>query len=276
MTTINGNKGSKTLEKKQEKECFVICPIGAPGSDTRKRSDQIFKHVITPTVELLGYSTTRADTIDQSGLITTQIIDKLINATLVIADLTDQNPNVFYELAVRHAANKPFVHLMAAGQTIPFDIQGLRTVFIDHTDLDSVHDAKQQLSAMIDLIDQGAPVETPITYTVDLQQLRLSDNPDAKGIADLIEDVQVIKRSLLQTPRSSTSNIEELATLRRFIEGLAKTGRLQYEDKEKLLSAKRLSRSYFDWVELITKNLDPWATVPPASNNSGFSDEPPF
>jgi hypothetical protein len=279
MATVDSNnKSHKTLEPKKEKECFVICPIGASGSDTRKRSDQIYKHIIKPIVEPFKYTVLRADTIDQSGLITTQIIDKLINADLVIADLTDQNPNVFYELAVRHAANKPFVHLMASGQTIPFDIQGLRAVFFDHTDLDSVHDAKQQLGAMVEAIDQGASVETPITYTVDLQQLRQSDNPDAKGIADLIEDVQVIKRSLMQTqPRGSRAIAEEHDTLRRFVDLLSMSGRLQAQDKEILLSSKLVTRSYINWVETLMKNADPWGSPSlAASRTSGFSDEPPF
>ncbi|WP_370940095.1 hypothetical protein [Amycolatopsis sp. cg13] len=256
------------------KECFVICPIGPAGSDTRKRSDQILKHIISPCVEPLGYSVSRADTIDQSGLITTQIIDRLINVDLVIADLTDQNPNVFYELAVRHAANKPFVHLISSGQTIPFDIQGLRTVFLDHTDLDSVHEAKQQLAGMVNAIDSGAPVETPITYTVDLQQLRQSDNPDAKGIADLIEDVQAIKRAMMQTgarvPRSFQA---ELVNLRKFVEHLAKSGRLEWEDTSRL-SVDGASRSYDEWLSGLAKTLSPWDG--PRKVRNRLDDEPPF
>jgi hypothetical protein len=45
------------------------------------------------------------------GSITDYIINQLIDADLMVANLTGPNPNVLYELAVRHAANKPIVTL---------------------------------------------------------------------------------------------------------------------------------------------------------------------
>lgn len=107
-----------------EATCFYICPIGLSESATRKRSDQIFLHIVSATLAPLGYQISRADQLDQSGVITSQIIDGLLNSDLVVADLTDHNPNVYYELAVRHAVGKPFVQLIAEGQKLPFDIQG--------------------------------------------------------------------------------------------------------------------------------------------------------
>jgi len=57
-----------------EKVCFVIAPIGDADSDTRKRSDQVLKHVIRPAVTGCGYVAIRADEIDKPGLITSQVI----------------------------------------------------------------------------------------------------------------------------------------------------------------------------------------------------------
>ena len=87
----------------EKKKCFVITPIGEDGSETRRRADQILRHVIAPAAEACGFETVRADQIAEPGLITTQIIQHIIDDPLVIADLTGSNPNVFYELAVRHA-----------------------------------------------------------------------------------------------------------------------------------------------------------------------------
>lgn len=259
--------------KSKSKECFVVCPIGPASSDTRKRSNQILKHVITAVLGPMGYEVTRADTIDQSGLITTQIIDKLLNVDLVVADLTDQNPNVFYELAVRHAVSKPFVQLIADGQTIPFDIQGLRTVFINHTDLDSVESAKNQLRGAVEAIEKGAAVETPVTYTIDLQQLRQSDNTEARGIADLMQEVAIIKRAVQTQGSKTRANPDHLA-LRRFVEYLAKNDRLKPDDKEALVSPNS-SESHDKWVEgLNVVEDDPWGSAPSA--RGGFADEPPF
>ncbi len=266
-----------TTDKDQigPKECFVVCPIGPAGSDTRKRSNQISKHVIRAVLEPMGYRVTRADTIDQSGQITTQIIDKLLNSDLVVADLTDQNPNVFYELAVRHAVSKPFVHLMAEGQTIPFDIQGLRTVFIDHTDLDSVDSAKHQLRGAVENIERGAPVETPVTYTIDLQQLRQSDSSEARGLADMMQEVATIKRAVLQNTNQSRAIHPNHAQLRHFIEILAKEGRLRYEDREIARSA-HTTNAHNRWVEEVFPKEpidDPWGSLPATG---AFADEPPF
>lgn len=88
------------------KTCFVIAPIGEPGSETRRRSDQILNHVIKPVAKQAGYAAVRADEEGEPGLITHQVIQHLLDDPLVIADLTGRNPNVFYELAIRHAINK--------------------------------------------------------------------------------------------------------------------------------------------------------------------------
>lgn len=71
-------------------ECFVILPIGATNSDVRKRSNQIFRHVITAAVQPLGYEVTRGDTLEQSGQISLQMVEKLLNAELVVARLVDR------------------------------------------------------------------------------------------------------------------------------------------------------------------------------------------
>ena len=90
---------------KPPKTCFVISPIGSDGSDIYKKFKEVLDYIIKPAVEESGYGLTviRADDIKQSGSIIKDILQSLLNAHVVIADLTNQNPNVFYELGVRHA-----------------------------------------------------------------------------------------------------------------------------------------------------------------------------
>ncbi|MCR6485308.1 hypothetical protein M8542_21000 [Amycolatopsis sp. OK19-0408] len=254
------------------KECFVVCPIGPAGSDIRKRSDQVYRHIISPVVEEFGYSPQRGDLIEQSGQITTQLIDKLLNADLVVADLTDQNPNVFYELAIRHAVRKPFVHLMAHGQIVPFDIRGFRTILVNHRDLDSVFEAKEQLKGMLRTIESGAPVETPVTYTIDLQQLRHSENSEARGIADIMEEMRAIKKYVQPTRRRPNM---DLITLRRFVERLGEAGRLQWADRDFLVTSET-TKAHDEWVDKAMIGADPWGAAPPPSGGAFADDEPPF
>jgi hypothetical protein len=77
----------------------------------------------------------RADLIDKPGLITQQVIEHIVNARLVVADLSFHNPNVFYELALRHATGKPTVQICRTIDTIPFDIADVRTIRVEMTDI---------------------------------------------------------------------------------------------------------------------------------------------
>lgn len=95
-----------------DKECFFIAPIGDAESESRERSDKLMEYIVDEAVSDYGYSVTRADQMDQPGSITNQIIEKVVDSELVIADLTEHNPNVFYELAVRHATGEPFIQLI--------------------------------------------------------------------------------------------------------------------------------------------------------------------
>jgi hypothetical protein len=181
----------------EPKYCFVIAPIGDPDSETRKRSDQILKHVIRPAAEACGYKAVRADEIDRPGLITSQVIQRVVNDCLVIADLTERNPNVFYELAIRHAIRKPLVQIIKRGEQIPFDIAGTRTIHVDHHDLDSVEAAKGEIISQVKSLERDASeLDTPISVSLELQLLRQSDNPMDRSLADLVGTISELRASV--------------------------------------------------------------------------------
>ena len=185
-----------------EKKCFVISPIGEPESETRKRSDQILKHVISPPLLECGYTPTRADQISEPGMITSQVIQHIVDDQLVVADLTDRNPNVFYELAIRHAIRKPLVQLIKRGEQIPFDVAGTRTIHVDHHDLDNVEEAKKEIIAQVHSLEKDpSRLETPISVSLDLQLLKQSDNPEQRSLADVL--------SVISELRSSVANVEK-------------------------------------------------------------------
>ena len=141
-------------KKAKKKACFVISPIGPADSATRKRSDMALKHVFKSALEPLGYEVTRADEISVPGSITLQVLERVLEADLVIADLTEHNPNVFYELAVRHASEKPVIHVIDAAQTIPFDIADLRAIRLE-LDLNGAEKAKAEIQAQTEQIEHG-------------------------------------------------------------------------------------------------------------------------
>jgi len=112
----------------QGKTCFIITPISSDNSEIRYKAYGLIETVIRPVLAEMGFKALDPLEIASSGSITNHIITELINADLVIANLTGPNPNVMYELAVRHAANKPVVTLAEHGTIIPFDIYAERTL----------------------------------------------------------------------------------------------------------------------------------------------------
>jgi hypothetical protein len=181
----------------ESKTCFVIAPIGDADSAARKRSDLVFRHLIEPAARECGYQALRADQIPEPGIITTQVIQHVVEDPLVIADLTGRNPNVFYELAVRHAFKKPIVQIIQRGEPLPFDIAAIRTISVDHTDLDSVATAKVEIVKQIRAVENDpALVDTPILAALTLQGLKQSPEPERRQLGEILESIAELKRDV--------------------------------------------------------------------------------
>jgi hypothetical protein len=149
-----------------ERVCFFIGPIGEDGSDQRKHSDLMLESLIRPAVESMGLEVKRADEILNPGLINKQVFEFLLKSRLAIADLSFHNPNVFYELAIRHARNLPVVQMIRKSDRIPFDINQSRTIIVDTSDLYSfvprIETYKAEISSHIRrALDDPASAENP-------------------------------------------------------------------------------------------------------------------
>ena len=88
----------------------------------RRHSDTVLNQYVRRALEEQKLNVVRADEIAETGMISKQIIDYILNSCLVIADLSYSNPNVFYELCLRHVTGKPTVHIIRKGDKIPFDV----------------------------------------------------------------------------------------------------------------------------------------------------------
>src|SRR3989338_8426453 len=117
------------------KICFYVTPIGDPDTEERQHADLFLSTIVEPAVEEFDLRVVRADHIGKAGMITGQIIEHVVKARLVIADLSFHNPNVFYELSLRHACRLPTVQLIRKCDRIQFDLDQVRTVQIDTTSI---------------------------------------------------------------------------------------------------------------------------------------------
>ena len=143
-------------------EAFFVTPIGEEGSEVRQRADNLLKHVLEP-IFASRFNIIRADLIDAPGNINHDIIERLYSSALVIADLTGFNPNVMYEVGVRHSFNKPIVQIAQKGEKLPFDVGTERTIFFDINDLASVDKAKERLkNAVVEVMRTDRSYQSPI------------------------------------------------------------------------------------------------------------------
>jgi len=172
------------------KVCFFITPIGHPNSDARNRADKTQKYILTE-VMAGKFKILRADALPQPGSISHQVIKWLHEADLVVADLTGANPNVIYELAIRHSFNKISIHLIDKAETIPFDLKDERTIIFDIEDLDSIDGCKRELAKNIKEIGRkGFTYSSPVFRVLGVEAATQEEREEfLETMADKIESI---------------------------------------------------------------------------------------
>lgn len=94
----------------------------------------LYTEVIKPTCEKYGLKAIRGDDIYSTGLILDDIVRSIQECFVIIADITTNNPNVFYEIGYAHGMGKATILLSDKKRDkLPFDISGFRTLFYDNT-----------------------------------------------------------------------------------------------------------------------------------------------
>jgi hypothetical protein len=105
-----------------KKNVFVIMPFSSTASCTKEEWYEIYENVFYPAITECGYFCERA--VPNTGSLIASIVEKLKTARIVLADITDRNPNVFYELGVRHALSKRTIVISQNTSDIPSDLRG--------------------------------------------------------------------------------------------------------------------------------------------------------
>lgn len=119
----------ETAQAPTEKpSCFVIMPISNQHGYDSDHFTLVYDDIIKPAIELAGMEPIRADETKNTNLIQLDILRKVIESDIAICDMSAKNPNVFYELGVRQAFDKPTVLMIDEATTAPFDVSSLRYV----------------------------------------------------------------------------------------------------------------------------------------------------
>ncbi|HLG59818.1 MAG TPA: hypothetical protein VI485_31045 [Vicinamibacterales bacterium] len=237
----------------------------------------ILKYLIRPAVGACGYNAMRADEMPEPGMITSQVIQRILDDPLVVADLTEHNANVFYELALRHAIRKPLVQLIAKGERIPFDVAGMRTIAVDHRDIESVEAAKTQIVDQIKAMERPeATVDTPVTMSVDIHTLQSSHKPVERSLADILSAISELRSAVFAidqrlTEGSSNTVLDRLGSDENLLRNVLVQRSMRSMDGKRLrelfFNASPSARGIFLEDEAVLARMFPESvTTTPAEN----------
>jgi hypothetical protein len=101
--------------------CFVVMPF-------KRNFDDYYKRIYAPAIRAAGLEPRRGDDVFRAGIVMKQLWEQICGAELVLADVTERNPNVFYELGLAHASRKPAILVTQNPGDVPFDLRHLRRV----------------------------------------------------------------------------------------------------------------------------------------------------
>lgn len=118
----------KGVKLSQGDSCFVMMPFADPIGN-------YYPSIYKPAIEKAGLTPVRADDdIFTTGKIIDQIWSGINSAKVLVAELTSRNANVFYELGLAHALQKPVVLVSSTEKDVPFDLHHIRVIYYDMTD----------------------------------------------------------------------------------------------------------------------------------------------
>ena len=131
------------------KKCLVISTVYEEGTRERNSFDDKLRYMIKPVLSELEYQMILADERYIVGMISAKTIKEIINADIMIADISDNNPNIFYEIAIRNSLNKPLIILKQPAQGQLFEINQERILSVDGSSPRLWHDTITKLKIKI-------------------------------------------------------------------------------------------------------------------------------
>jgi hypothetical protein len=125
---VKRKKPSPTADDSDPRDiCFMIMPFGG-------WFDEYYSRIYKPAIENAGLIAHRADDLYRPSTITSDIWEYTNRSKVILADLSERNPNVFYELGLAHALAKPAIMVTQSMDDVPFDLRSLRIILYDRND----------------------------------------------------------------------------------------------------------------------------------------------
>jgi tetratricopeptide (TPR) repeat protein len=197
--------------------CFVVMPSGRrPASDGRIIDfDRVYQDLIAPAIQAGGLDPLRADEAEAGGFIPKAMFEGLAICEYAVADLTLANPNVFYELGIRHAV-RPWstVQMTVEGVPLPIDVHALRTMHYAIDDLgnpvaERLEGSRTRLTDLLRAARSG-PKDSLLYQLLDYSPAPLLDHEKTDVFRDRVAYSAVMKTKLRAARSKGVEAIREV------------------------------------------------------------------
>ncbi len=186
---------------------FVLMPFKPP-------FDSYYEEIIKPAAKSAGLETRKADEIYSTGPIIQDIWKQIWVATVVVADVTERNPNVNYELGICHTLGVPTVIITQSFDDVPFDYRHRRCIRYDTKEVDWQRKLKKSITATLKQVLAGEDIIPELGWPYDTsqfpQQQRVGSLVPASDAQDVIlRGVRMVRDALAYAfgPRSAQVSV---------------------------------------------------------------------
>jgi hypothetical protein len=248
--------------------CFVIMPFGVP-------FDRYYANIFIPAIQEGGLRAHRADSIFSSTTIMSDVWHCIRNASVIVADVTGKNANVFYELGLAHASRKPVVLITATLEDVPFDLKGLRVVEYDKDDENWGSLLKRKITANLKAALSDPAIAIPSTFLETALEPNLNADSLSRQLKQITDQLRAIRTAnanhqpqtgearrlmdLLQRHSNLLQDAPEparLAIFENLVDGDigAAIERIQHTLNISRIEAQEIGINIFDWMKLYAAN----------------------
>lgn len=217
--SINASTGTSELNNQRE-TCFVIMPFGG-------FFDAYYHNIYAPAIENSGLRPTRADDIYRPSNIVQDIWTYTKQAKLILADLTEKKPIVFYELGLAHALAKAAILLAETIEYVPFDLRALRVLVYNKNIPDWGAVLKLSIQQSIKEIITS-PLKAVLPTFLDVAEISHAKiSPETKALLEIQQEIELLKKGkyipsieIRGSNFSHTLDRREMEFMKHFREGL--------------------------------------------------------
>lgn len=269
------------LELGKGKTCFIVSPIGnslaplgSPGRANYEQSIMMWSKVFEPACAQFGLTAIRADKIATPGEIPDQIFKHLRDAEVVIADLSAANPNVMYELGLRHSRSSITVHV-GEYERLPFDVSTIRTIQFVRDEAGLIEVRQQLIESLRAALETGTTelrasalfaATTPADVVEDARKSAQPDEatnePDEPGLVEVLAEAEAAVHHISEVLGDGTEQIQligaitedasaEISGAESFAQRLLVSQKLAKSLAEPSSELERLANEFFHDVERI-------------------------